>query len=61
MIPRVLTEKMARKEGYRSMTQPYALPDESQMLANVVADMRRADADIVLVETANEAVEVWRK
>ena len=61
MIPRVLTEKMARKEGYHSMTQPYALPDESQMLASVVTDMRRADADIVLVETANEAVEIWRK
>lgn len=61
MSPCVLTEKAARKEGYRSMTQPYALPDESQMLANVVADMKRTGADFVLVETGVEAVEVWRK
>ncbi len=61
MSPRVLTEKAARKDGYHSMTKPYALPDESWMLANVVADMKRTGADFVLVEMKPEQVEVWRK
>ena len=55
------TEKMARNEGYRSMTQPYVLPSEAWMLENVVADMKRIGADFILVETGVEQVEVWRK
>lgn len=61
MMPRVLPPKLAKEGGYHSMTQPYLLPEESWMLANVVADMKRTGADFILVETANEAVEVWRK
>ncbi len=61
MKPRVLREQVAKAEGYHSMTQPYALPNESWMLANVVADMQRTGADFALVETGVEQVEVWRK
>ena len=56
-----LTERTARDQKYRAMTNPYVLPAEGWMLDNVVADMERGKADYALVEIKANEVEVWRK
>ena len=54
------TIEKAKAAGYRPLTTGYILPSEQWMLDNVLADMSRAGADIVLVQIRKET-EVWRK
>ncbi|TAK98813.1 MAG: hypothetical protein EPO07_11500 [Verrucomicrobia bacterium] len=51
--------RTARAAGYRALTNPYRLPEEQQMLDNVLADMRRGSISHCLVKSKG-GVAVWR-
>jgi hypothetical protein len=60
---KTITKQQAKADGYRPLTIAYSLPQEEWMLNNVVADMRRANIEFVLVAepTLETEVEVWKK
>lgn len=53
-------ESVAKAQGYRSMTQAYALPAERPLLDNVMRDMDRGKIDYILVGGQSRP-SVWRK
>jgi hypothetical protein len=52
--------RKAEAAGYRALTTTYYLPREQWMLDRVLADMRRANVDHVLVREG-VGVSVWRR
>ena len=54
-----LSAMEAKAAGYRPLTNPYKLPQEQPMLDRVLADMRRAHIDHVLVKMET-GLAVWR-
>ena len=57
---KILKTKPTASSGYRPLTSGYRLPQEQDMLDNVVADMRRGKIDHVLVR-GRDGVSVWRR
>ena len=55
-----LNLKQAEARGYRALTTKYYLPREQWMLDGVLADMRRANVDHVLVREPG-GMSVWRR
>jgi len=55
------TKQQAKADGYRPITTAYKLPEEQWMLENILADMNRANADIVFVGEDQQSVEIWKK
>lgn len=55
-----LKRKEAEAAGYRALTSRYSLPREQWMLDGVLADMRRANVNHVLVKD-RLGVAVWRR
>jgi len=55
------TKQQAKSDGYRPITTAYKLPEEQWMLENVLADMNRANANIVFVGEDQQSVEIWKK
>ena len=51
----------AKSDGYRPLTTAYKLPGEQWMLNNILADMKRANTDIVFVGEDQKSVEIWKK
>jgi len=54
------SRKEAEAAGYRALTTRYVLPEEQWMLDGVLADMKRANVDHVLVREG-VGVSVWRR
>jgi len=54
-------KQQAKSDGYRPFTTTYKLPGEQWMLDNILADMKRANADIVFVGEDQQLVEIWKK
>ena len=55
----LITEDTARDLGLRPLTAPYRLPDERDMLDNVLEDMARGNIPCACVAFSC-GVEVWR-
>jgi hypothetical protein len=55
------TKQQAKADGYRPMTTAYKLPSEQWMLDNILADMKRANAEIVFVGENQNSIEIWKK
>jgi hypothetical protein len=53
-------KREAEAAGYRALTSRYYLPKEQWMLDRVLADMKRANVDHVLVKDP-PGVAVWRR
>lgn len=54
------SRKDAKAAGYRTLTTRYYLPREQWMLDGVLADMKRANVDHVVVREPG-GVSVWRR
>jgi hypothetical protein len=54
-------KQQAQADGYRPLTTAYKLPGKQWMLDNILADMKRANADIVFVGEDQQSVEIWKK
>jgi hypothetical protein len=54
-------KQQAKSDGYRPLTTAYKLPGEQWMFDNILADMKRANADIVFVGEDQQSVEIWKK
>jgi hypothetical protein len=54
------SRKDAKAAGYRALTSGYRLPEQQWMLDGVLADMRRAKVDHVVVRDRRGA-SVWRR
>jgi hypothetical protein len=54
-------KQQAHSDGYRPLTTAYKLPGEQWMLNNILADMKRANTDIVFVGEDQKSVEIWKK
>ena len=55
-----MSRRQAEAAGYRELAGDYRLPAEQEMLDNVVADMRRAKVDHVVVRDG-VGLSVWRR
>jgi hypothetical protein len=51
-------KQQAKSDGYRPLTTAYKLPGEQWMLDNILADMKRANANIVFVGENQQSVEI---
>jgi hypothetical protein len=55
-----LTPEQAKAQGYKPLTNAFSLPPEQWMVDQLFAQLKRANAEGVLVATRNGA-EVWKR